>query len=206
MSFSSQSLGPLIDYQQPTTTFSGLILVGEAPGAEEVRQGRPFCGRSGKLLDEVLAAAGVSRESLLIANVFRYQPPKNKVDYFFSSKRAAVAEGVALDESYGKFGAGYVRAEFAPELAALRDTITRVKPRAVVTVGRTPLWALTGQVTLGPLRGQWQANRLVSGVPVMPTFHPSFIIRGNWAQKDLMIADIAAAAAYPAPAAAVVAA
>lgn len=195
-------LSPLVAYQQPSASFSGLILVGEAPGAEEVRQHRPFCGRSGKLLDEVLASAGVPRESLLIANVFRYQPPKNKVDHFFSSKRAALAEGIALDESYGKFGVGYVRAEFSAELAALRDTIARVKPCAVITVGRTPLWALTGQVTLGPLRGQWQENRLVPGIPVMPTFHPSFIIRGNWAQKDLMIADIAAASARSAQVAA----
>lgn len=199
---SPQPLGPLVEYQQPTTPFCGLILVGEAPGAEEVRQGRPFCGRSGRLLDEVLISAGISRESLLIANVFRYQPPKNKVDHFFSSRRAAAAEGVALDESYGKFGVGYLRAAFAPELAALRDTILHVKPRAVVTVGRTPLWALTGLVTMTPVRGQWQESRLVPGIPVMPTFHPSFIIRGNWAQKDLMIADIAAANSHPAQVAA----
>lgn len=193
---------PLVPYQQPTVLFCGLILVGEAPGAEEVKQGRPFCGRSGKLLDEVLASAGISRESLLIANVFRYQPPKNKVDCFFSSKRAATAEGIAIDESYGKFGVGYVRAEFAPELDALRAEIAKVKPRAVITVGRTPLWALTGQVTMGPVRGQWQENRLVPSIPVMPTFHPSFIIRGNWAQKDLMIEDIKQALALPAKVAA----
>lgn len=184
----------LVPYQMPVADFSGLVVVGEAPGAEEVKQGRPFCGRSGKLLDEVLQAAAVPRAQLCIANVFRYQPPQNKVDYFFSSRRAAQASGEELDESYGKFGAGLLRASFSPELQALRDLIASLKPRAIITLGRTPLWALTGINMLGQVRGQWQQNRLVPAVPVMPTFHPSFIIRGNWALKDTMIADIAAAA------------
>ena len=194
---------PLVPYQRPTKPFCGLVLVGEAPGAEEVVQGRPFCGRSGKLLDEVLADAGLDRACLVIANVFRFRPPNNKVDHFFCGPRAATAEGIAVDATWGKFGSGHVRAEFASELTALRDIIAEFQPRAVVTLGRTPLWAVAGyNGPMGAVRGQVQANRLVAGIPVMPTFHPSFIIRGNWAQKAVMTQDITAALQQPAAVAA----
>lgn len=185
---------PLVAYQRPNQSsgaFAGLIFVGEAPGAEEVAQGRPFCGRSGKLLDEVLSDAGLDRDCIAIANVFRYRPPNNKVDHFFCGPRAAAADGIAVDPQWGKFGSAHVRAEFAGELQALCDFIAELQPRAVITLGRTPLWALTGyNGPLGPVRGQSQSNRLVASVPVMPTYHPSFIIRGNWSEKAVMTQDI----------------
>ena len=74
--------GP-IAYQLPVLPFNGLAIVGEAPGADEVKQGQPFVGRSGQLLNELLEEAGIARAHTLIANVFRYQPPANKVAHFF---------------------------------------------------------------------------------------------------------------------------
>lgn len=178
---------PFVPYQLPKTGFCGLALCGEAPGAEEVRQQRPFCGRSGKLLDEVLAELGIARESLMVVNVFRYQPPANKVATFFGGVRGALP----LAKQYGKYGSAYVLAEYAGELDSLAAALVEHKPRAVVTLGRTPLWALTGyNGSMGTARGTWMQNRLAPAVPVMPAFHPSFIIRGNWAQKDVLKADI----------------
>jgi uracil-DNA glycosylase len=178
---------PFVPYQMPGAAFCGLALCGEAPGAEEVRQQRPFCGRSGKLLDEVLADLGIDRTTLMVVNVFRYQPPANKVAHFFAGARS----GVPLANEYGKFGTAYVRGEYAGELVALGDVLQQAQPRAVVTLGRTPMWALTGLNTgMAATRGQWQECRLAKGLKVMPTYHPSFIIRGNWSEKETLANDI----------------
>src|SRR5580692_1651630 len=85
---------PKVDYEFPTGKANGLVLVGEAPGAEEVRLGHPFVGRSGQLLDKMLMRAGIERKQCMVANVFRYQPPGNKVDHFFISRRAAKQQGI----------------------------------------------------------------------------------------------------------------
>lgn len=184
---------PRVDYQFPSAPRAGALLaiVGEAPGADEVRMGVPFVGRSGQLLDRVLAAAGVARRACLVANVFRFQPPGNKVAHFFASRRRAEAEGVALAESWGRFdGSAFCRAEFAGEIEALAATLARLAPQAILTLGRTPLWALTGLTVMGASRGQVQPCRLVPGIPVVPTFHPSFLLRGQLHLEPTMREDI----------------
>ena len=185
--------GP-IAYQLPEQPFNGLAIVGEAPGADEVKQGRPFVGRSGQLLNELLAEAGVGRAHALVANVFRYQPPGNKVAHFFMSQRAAAAAGEALATELGKLGSAYVRRQFAGELDSLAAVLKEYRPKAVITLGGTGLWALTGLSGLTVNRGKWHENRLVPGIPMVATFHPSFVIRGNWTARDDMLADIRMAA------------
>jgi DNA polymerase len=169
---------PFVDYAYPTVRSdrAPLVLIGEAPGADEVKHGRPFCGRAGKLLDDQLAAIGIDRAACLVANVFRYRPPDNKVDHFFASKRKAAAEDALLDESHGKFGSTFVRARYAGEITHLLDTLTTVNPRAIVALGRVPLWALTGLEGLTALRGQRLTGR-ISGVPIVPAYHPSYLAR-----------------------------
>ena len=158
--------------------------MGEAPGAEEARLGRPFVGRSGQLLDKILERAEIERDRCLIANVFRRQPPANKVDHFFASRRAALTQGFALAESYGKFGSHFCRAEFASEIEHLGEVMAREKPAIIVALGRTPLWALTGENGLLDKVGRALPCRLCPSVQVIPTFHPSFILRGNWKLQD----------------------
>jgi uracil-DNA glycosylase len=169
---------PFVDYEFPTVRDirAPLVLIGEAPGADEVRHGRPFCGRAGKLLDQQLAAAGIDRSACLVANVFRYRPPDNRIDHFFASKRKAAAEGETLDESWGKFGSAFLRARYASEITHLLQTLEHVQPRAVVALGRVPLWALTGLEGLTQLRGQKLVGR-IAGVPVVPAYHPSYLAR-----------------------------
>ena len=177
---------PLVDYAFPQAAkgWNGLVLVGEAPGAEETRLGRPFVGRSGQLLDKILEKAGIERDRCLIANVFRRQPPGNTVDHFFASRRAAVTEGFALAETYGKFGSAFCRAAFACDIENLREELTHQKPEIIIALGRTPLWALTGENGLLEKVGHLRACRLLPSAQVMPTFHPSFILRGNWNLQD----------------------
>lgn len=187
---------PKVPYQLPEAPRPGALLaiIGEAPGADEVRQGYPFAGRSGQLLDRALVAAGVDRRACLVANVFRFQPPANKVGHFFASRRRAAEEGVALDESWGRYdGSSFCRAEFSGEIAALAETLVRMAPQAILTLGRTPLWALTGLTAMTESRGQVQPCRLAPGIPVIPTFHPSFLLRGQHHLEPTFRGDIIAA-------------
>ena len=170
---------PFANYQYPADGLRPLLaLIGEAPGADEIKLGRPFVGRAGQLLDRALAATGILRERCLIANVFRYRPPDNKVGHFFASRRRAALEGDPLAEQWGKLGAEFCRARFAGEIEALSTALRESAPPVIVALGRTPLWALTGLNGITSLRGQPLANQL-SDAPVIATFHPSFILRQN---------------------------
>jgi DNA polymerase len=170
---------PFADYSYPTDGKAPLLaFVGEAPGADEIKLGRPFVGRAGQLLDRVLAKVGIDRDRCLIANVFRYRPPDNKIGHFFASRRRAAAESDPLAEHWGKMGADYCRARYAAELEALGTALTDAAPPVIVALGRTPLWALTGLNGITALRGQILENRL-SPAPVIATFHPSFVMRQN---------------------------
>jgi len=175
---------PFADYAYPTEAWNKIILIGEAPGAEEARLGKPFVGRSGQLLDKMLDKAGIKRSETLIANVFRFQPPGNKVDHFFISRRASETEGIAIDEKFGKFGSAYCRREFASEIDHLSAVLNKQKPKIIVALGRTPFWALTGENGLLAKVGIPLPSRLTKTAPVIPTFHPSFILRGNWKLQD----------------------
>lgn len=185
---------PFVPDALPKPPFSGLALVGEAPGADEVRQGRPFVGRSGQLLDRALAECGIDRSHCLVANVFRYRPPDNKIGHFFTSRRRAKDEGLAVAESWGALGSSWCLDAFAPELERLRDTLTGLRPRVVVSLGRTPLWALSGNgEDIGGRRGQPQPCRMGSGITLIATYHPSYALRGVPGAYEAIAADIAQA-------------
>jgi len=173
---------PFVDYDfpDPAHTWNGLILVGEAPGREEARLGHPFVGRSGQLLNDMLVKAKIERKACLIANVFRRQPPGNKVAHFFLSRRASKEQGIEIEEKLGSFGSAWCRKDFAQDIDILKQTIEKQQPLLIIALGRTPLWALTGEGALLNKVGQKLPCRLAQGLIVLPTFHPSFILRGNW--------------------------
>jgi hypothetical protein len=107
---------PFVDYQYPTKDPAGgrIAIIGEAPGAEEARTGKPFVGVSGRLLDENLKSVGLERATCLVGNTFRYQPPGNKVTHFFSSRTKARKMGVEVAEDLGPMGTSdYCLAEYA---------------------------------------------------------------------------------------------
>lgn len=192
----------LVDYDMPSSLkeWNGIALIGEAPGKDEVRLGHPFVGRSGKLLDEMLVEAGIDRSKCLVANVFRYQPPANKVDHFFISRRASVQQAIDINEKFGQFGSAWCRAEFASEIEHLSETLKKLKKQkssmTMVALGRTPFWALTGENGLLAKIGQPLDCRLAPGTPVIPTFHPSFILRGNWGKRPEWLKHFLAAKQY----------
>ena len=171
----------------------GLAIVGEAPGKEEVRMGHPFVGSSGRLLDEMLGRAAIARRDCLVANVFRFQPPGNNVGHFFAGKRAATVDDIRLVENLGKFGSVFCREEFTGEIEALAATLRRLQPRVILALGRTPLWALTGENGLLEKAGRVLPCRLARRIPVIPTYHPSYILRGNWRLSDQWLEHFVAA-------------
>jgi len=178
---------PFVDYFRPTAPFCGLVIVGEAPGASEVELGQPFVGRSGALLTTALTAAGIDRQACIVANVFRFRPPDNKAQHFFGPAREAGEGG----RRWGRYSLGYVKAAFAGELDALSQVLGEAK--AVLAVGAVPLWAATGALGVAAHAGQRLSGRL-SAAPVFPTYHPAYILRGNYHLTEDWQAHMRAAA------------
>jgi len=193
-----EMVSAFVDYEFPESrqAWNGLALVGEAPGAEEVRLGRPFVGRSGKLLDEIISGARIERTRSAIANVFRVRPPDNKIDRFFISKRAAKNQNEAIIEWMGPMGNLWCKAKYVMEINALSGFLNEWRPRIVIALGRTPFWALAGKNCLISNVGKVSDCRLSPGIPVIPTFHPSYILRGNWSKRPEWLQHFVFAAKY----------
>ena len=126
------------------------LIVGEAPGAEEDRQGEPFVGRAGQLLNSMLRAIGLAREQVYIANILKCRPPGNR------------------DPTAG---------EAAECLPYLEQQIALLRPRVLLAVGRIAAQnLLRTEVTLGRLRQQ--VHRFGhSQVPLVVTYHPAYLLR-----------------------------
>jgi DNA polymerase len=126
------------------------LVVGEAPGADEDRQGEPFVGRAGQLLNSMLRAIGLTREQVYIANVLKCRPPGNRDP---------------------------TPAEAAQCLPFLEQQIALLKPKIMLAVGRIAAQnLLRTDVTLGRLR--LEVHRFgASQVPLIVTYHPGYLLR-----------------------------
>ena len=129
-----------------------LMFVGEAPGADEDRVGRPFVGAAGRKLDDIIKAMGFSREQVYITNVLKARPPDNRTP---------------------------LPDEIADHSPFLVDQIKIIQPRVIVALGRPAAhFLLDSTVPISRLRGtwgQWSCDGL--SVDVMPTFHPAYLLR-----------------------------
>lgn len=146
-------------------THADWMIIGEAPGAEEDRQGEPFVGRAGQLLNAMLAAVGLDRKQVMIANILKCRPPKN---------RDPRPEEVSACESY------------------LKQQIAMVKPRIILALGRIAAQNLLKVDTpIGKMRGR-RFDLPESGTPVVVTYHPAYLLRSprekrkSW--QDLQLA------------------
>ena len=129
-----------------------LMVVGEGPGSEEDRSGRPFVGRAGELLNKQIQAMGLSREQIYIANVVKCRPPNNRTP---TPQEA---------DTCGHY---------------LRQQIEVIQPKVILTVGGPAVKLLTGKTEgITRLRGQWLAyDQVDPPIPLMPTFHPAYLLR-----------------------------
>jgi DNA polymerase len=126
-----------------------VVVVGEAPGQEEDRTGRPFVGRAGRLLDLLLLSIGFPREHVYICNVLKCRPPNN---------RNPLPDEV--DECTTRF---------------LHSQLEAIRPRVILAVGRFAAQALAGSdAAIGRLRGRVHVYR---GVPLVVSYHPAYLLR-----------------------------
>jgi DNA polymerase len=125
-----------------------IFFIGEGPGENEDLQGRPFVGRAGELLNKWIAAMGLRREQVFIANIVKCRPPGN---------REPAPDETATCTPY------------------LQRQIEIVRPHVIITLGRpSAQYMLQSKLSMGKLRGQWHAWR---GIKLMPTYHPAYVLR-----------------------------
>ena len=125
-----------------------LLIVGEAPGADEDKQGEPFVGRAGKLLDAMLQAIELDRSKVFIANVLKCRPPNNRNPH--------TSEIVCCD-------------------AYLQRQIELIQPKTILALGRIAAHhLLVSQESLGKLR---QQEHSFNGIPLLVSYHPAYLLR-----------------------------
>lgn len=124
-----------------------LMFIGEGPGDDEDSQGIPFVGKAGQLLTKIIEAMGFSRQDVYIANIVKCRPHENR--------------NPEPDEA-------------TTCIHFLEQQIQLVKPKAIILLGAVPLQHLMQQRDIMRHRGKWMEYK---GIPVMPTFHPSFLLR-----------------------------
>ena len=126
-----------------------LMFIGEGPGEQEDRQGLPFVGRAGELLTAMIERGlGISRAEVYICNIVKCRPPRN---------RTPLADEVVSCRAF------------------LDGQIDAVRPKVIISLGKPAASLLLGRdVAITRVRGSWQNYR---GIPLMPTFHPAFLLR-----------------------------
>ncbi|MBT4804723.1 uracil-DNA glycosylase [Candidatus Woesearchaeota archaeon] len=134
---------------------SGILIVGEAPGAEEDRLGQPFVGRAGKLLNELLETAGIDRSDVFITNCVKCRPPKNRNPNTLELKTCK---------------------------KWLDSQIALLKPKLIIILGRVALKNLTGKEKIKDLHGKVSE---FDGQKYFVTYHPSAGLRFKWIKEVL---------------------
>ena len=134
-----------------------ILVIGEAPGADEDAQGEPFVGRAGKLLDNMLAAIGQSRSTVFIANILKCRPPNN---------RDPLAEEVVCCVPY------------------LKRQIELIQPKLILTIGRIAAQNLLDtQTPIGKMRGK-DYTYSEAEIPVIVSYHPAYLLRSPGAKAE----------------------
>jgi len=157
-----------------------VMIVGEAPGSSEEIHGRPFVGVSGNELSLMLHEANIDRDKCYITNVCKYRPPSNKIATWFLNKTTARKEHV--EEICGRYPNHYI----VEGMEELFEEIDRVKPKIIIALGDTALWALCGESGITKWRGSVLRH---DGIPVVPTYHPAAILR-MWAWRFIAVQDL----------------
>lgn len=133
-----------------------LLFVGEAPGRDEDLQGEPFVGRAGKLLTDIIEAIGLKRSEVYICNVVKCRPPEN---------RNPEPDEIASCQPF------------------LRAQVTSIQPKLICVLGKFAAQTLLATETpISKLRGKFWDYQ---GIPVLPTFHPAYLLRNPPAKKEV---------------------
>jgi DNA polymerase len=137
-----------------------LMFIGEGPGAEEDARGEPFVGRAGKKLDQMIEAIGLERAAVYIANIVKCRPPNN---------RDPEKDEIGTCSSF------------------LEKQIEAIRPKVIVTLGAPAARTLLRtKIGITKLRGTWKSFR---GIPVMPTYHPAYLLRAYTVENRRKVFD-----------------
>jgi len=133
-----------------------LVFVGEAPGRDEDIKGEPFVGKAGQLLTRIISAMGLTRDDVYICNVIKCRPPDN---------RDPLLAEIEMCEPF------------------LKEQLRIIKPRAICALGSfASQTLLKSEMKISRLRGQFHDYY---GIPLMPTYHPSYLLRNENAKRDV---------------------
>lgn len=177
-----------------------IMIVGEAPGADEEIQGIPFVGASGQELNRMLSEAGILRSECFVTNVVRQRPQNNDINQFLlcdkNGKPLQSEKPKSLTSEYSRMRKLWVKKPFVDGMQQLQAEIAAVKPNIIVPVGNYAMWALTGKLGIMKWRGSMlYADREVVkeplwGIPkVIPTIHPAAILR-EWSMRATVVSDL----------------
>jgi uracil-DNA glycosylase len=152
-----------------------IMIVGEAPGADEEREGRPFVGKSGQESDAMLFEAGIDPDECFITNVCKYRPQHNEIERFFLDKKLTLPNK-----------------ELQEGIKELQHDIATIAPNVIIAYGNTPLWALRGHRAITSWRGSQLTCRvpgLDRDVKLVPTYHPAAVLR-MWHWRAITVHDL----------------
>lgn len=162
-----------------------ILIVGEAPGKNEIEAGIPFVGASGQELVHMLTEAGIAESDCMFTNVINFRPADNLVANFFATSKKKAAE-IGATSYCGKYALPIVFAG----IKDLEQLINAVKPNVVVATGNIALWACTGELGILKWRGsemQGQINE--TKFKCIPIVHPAAILR-NWSWRWFTVVDL----------------
>lgn len=150
-----------------------IVIVGEAPCAEETLRQQPFVGASGQELTKMLHEAGISRTECFITNVCPYQPPGNNINAFFLDGEAREQPGPLIQEG----------------IERLRNDLAEIQPNVVIALGDVALRVLTGMSGITSWRGSVMQCAFDPTLKVVPTIHPAAILR-MWEWRHVAVNDL----------------
>jgi DNA polymerase len=164
-----------------------MMLVGEAYGVEEEKVNKPFVGRAGEMLNTILHQAGIRRQDCIVTNVFMCRPANNDVTLFFTTLKEARARKTKNADGLTAYRDSlYLRERYMDEILRLRREIAKHKPKCIVALGATALWALTGYNRISYAVGHQTLDYYITGgrFVVMPTWHPAYVLRDRSRIKE----------------------
>ena len=163
-----------------------IMIVGEAPGADEEASGHPFIGASGREMDKMLHEASIMRSECFVTNVCRHRPPDNKIEGWISKakKKASIPSGFVSMRNL------HVHPNIKEGFDALLKEIELVKPNVIIAFGNVSMWSLTGRWGISKWRGsQLRTDWDSTGPSVLPSYHPAYILR-DWAERAAVVRDL----------------
>ena len=168
---------------------SRIMLVGEAPGEQEERQGIPFVGASGAELNRMLQEAGIMRSECYVTNVCKLRPPDNRIGAWIALRKKDITPVHKLMRDR------YVLPPIIEGYAELLQEIEMVQPNLIVAFGNLSMWALTGNWGILKWRGsllhtESKDDRGINClVKCIPTIHPASVLR-EWSQRAVVLSDL----------------